>query len=80
MYDDAVQQLTNVLGMDQRDTLSRVVLLADACANSGITNVGQISDQVAQLAEADVTTSTYGLVHHFNEELMTAMADAGHGA
>lgn len=114
IYDDQVECLTGLLGMDQRETLrraidsiheggctnlhggwlagaetlaphtgagilSRVILLSDGCANSGITDVGTITDQVAQLANAGVTTSTYGLGHHFNEELMTAMADAGRG-
>ena len=113
-YDDSVECLTGLLGMDQRDTLrraidgidergctnlhggwlagaealaphtgagilSRVILLSDGCANRGIRNVATITDQVAQLADAGVTTSTYGLGHHFNEELMTAMADAGRG-
>jgi Ca-activated chloride channel family protein len=114
IYDDSVERLTDLLGMDQRDTLrraidsideggctnlhggwlagaetlaphtgagilSRVILLSDGCANSGITAVGTITDQVAQLADAGVTTSTYGLGRSFNEELMTAMADAGRG-
>ncbi len=113
-YDDSVDCMTGLLGMDQRDTLrraidriheggctnlhggwlagaetlaphtgagilSRVILLSDGCANRGLTEPGQIADQVAQLADAGVTTSTYGLGHHFNEELMTAMADAGRG-
>lgn len=113
-YDNSVDCLTGLLGMDERDTLrraidsiseggctnlhggwlagaealaphtdpkilSRVILLSDGCANRGITDIGQVCDQVAQLAEAGVTTSTYGLGHGFNEALMTAMADAGRG-
>jgi len=113
-YDDHVETLAGLVGMDERDalrraiasideggctnlhggwlagaellaphtshgTLSRVILLSDGCANSGITAPGQIADQVAQLADAGVTTSTYGLGRSFNEELMTAMADAGRG-
>jgi Ca-activated chloride channel homolog len=61
------------------DVLSRVILLSDGQANRGLRNVDQICSQCAELAAAGVTTSTYGLGHHFNEGLMTAMADAGRG-
>jgi Ca-activated chloride channel homolog len=60
-------------------TLSRVILLSDGNANVGLSDSGAICPQVRELAEAGVTTSTYGLGVHFNEELMTAMADAGRG-
>lgn len=60
-------------------TLSRVILLSDGCANRGLTDVSAIARQCAELAGAGVSTSTYGLGHHFNEELMVAMARAGVG-
>jgi Ca-activated chloride channel family protein len=60
-------------------TLSRVILLSDGCANHGLTDVSAIARQCAELAGAGVSTSTYGLGHHFNEELMVAMARAGGG-
>ncbi|MCX6019899.1 MAG: VWA domain-containing protein [Chloroflexi bacterium] len=59
--------------------MCRVVLLSDGEANHGLTNVGQICLQVAQLAKAGVTTSTVGIGLGFNEELMSAMAVAGQG-
>jgi Ca-activated chloride channel homolog len=59
--------------------LSRVILLSDGCANHGLTDEAAIARQCAQLAEAGVTTSTYGLGEGFNESLMHAMARAGHG-
>lgn len=59
--------------------LKRVILLSDGCANEGITDTARIAEQCREMAKAGVTTSTYGLGHSFNEELMVAMADAGQG-
>ncbi len=59
--------------------LSRVLLLSDGCANQGLRDTPSISGQCAEMADAGVGTSTYGLGQDFNEELMTAMARAGQG-
>jgi Ca-activated chloride channel family protein len=60
--------------------LARVVLLSDGNANVGeITNTTAIAACCAQAAERGVTTSTYGLGPHFNEELMVEMAKRGGG-
>ena len=59
--------------------LARVILLSDGCANVGLTDPDTISDQCAQLASANVSTSTYGLGHRFNEDLMVSMARSGGG-
>ena len=56
-----------------------VILLSDGQANRGVQAVNRICEQVSALAEAGVTTTTVGLGEDFNEELMTAMAQAGHG-
>lgn len=56
-----------------------VILLSDGQANRGIQTINRICEQVSALAEAGVTTTTVGLGEDFNEELMTAMAQAGHG-
>jgi Ca-activated chloride channel family protein len=61
------------------DVLSRVVLLSDANANSGLTDGPQIAGQCAELARTGITTSTYGLGRAFNEELMIDMARHGKG-
>lgn len=61
------------------DTVSRVILLSDGMANRGLTDVSGISRQCAELADAGVSTSTYGLGDGFNEELMIEMARAGQG-
>ncbi|MBK9447302.1 MAG: VWA domain-containing protein [Betaproteobacteria bacterium] len=59
--------------------LKRVILLSDGCANEGITTTPEIADACRTMAARGITTSTYGLGHHFNEELMVAMAEAGQG-
>ena len=62
------------------DVTSRVILLSDGCANEGLTEHDAIWAQCADLARAGVSTSTYGLGHGFNEELMIGMAKHGHGS
>lgn len=59
--------------------LRRVILLSDGQANVGCTDPAEITTQCAAFAAMGVTTSTYGLGRHFNEELMLAMARAGGG-
>ena len=59
--------------------LSRVLLLSDGCANAGLCDISAIARHCAEMADAGVGTSTYGLGARFNEELMTAMARAGQG-
>lgn len=60
--------------------LKRVVILSDGCANHGVTDTETIAAYCGRWAnEHGITTSTYGLGSHFNEELMVAMARAGGG-
>jgi Ca-activated chloride channel family protein len=65
--------------LDPRFT-SRVLLLSDGLANAGVTDLDEIATQCAKLADAGVSTSTYGLGNGFNEELMLAMARSGRGS
>mgnify|MGYP001160114194 CR=1 FL=1 len=62
-----------------KNYLSRVLLLSDGQANQGETDELAISHHCQSMAEYGVTTSTYGLSEHFNENLMTAMAKSGQG-
>ena len=62
-----------------RESICHVILLSDGQANIGLVDTTQISEQVSALAGAGVTTTTVGLGADFNEELMTAIAQAGHG-
>ena len=59
--------------------ISRVLLLSDGQANRGLTDDDVIASHCRQMAEAGVTTSTYGLSEPFNENLMAGMASAGQG-
>jgi Ca-activated chloride channel family protein len=59
--------------------LARVLLLSDGQANQGLTDTDEIARRCADMAAQGITTSTYGLSEHFNEELMMAMAKAGQG-
>ena len=63
-----------------RESTCHVILLSDGQANSGLIDTTRISAQVSALAGAGVTTTTVGLGADFNEELMTAIAQAGHGS
>jgi Ca-activated chloride channel family protein len=59
--------------------ISRVMLLSDGCANVGLTDATEITQHCARMANSGITTSTYGLGLHFNEILMSQMAETGHG-
>lgn len=63
-----------------RNAACHVMLLSDGLANAGLVEPTRICEQVAALAGAGVTTTTVGLGADFNEELMTAMAQAGQGS
>ena len=63
-----------------RESTCHVILLSDGQANSGLIDTARISAQVSALAGAGVTTTTVGLGADFNEVLMTAIAQAGHGS
>jgi Ca-activated chloride channel homolog len=62
-----------------KESLRRIVLLSDGQANEGLTEINGIEKFVSEAAGRDITTSTYGTGHSFNEHLMTSMARAGNG-
>ena len=61
------------------NSINRVLLLSDGNANVGLITPTEIATQCSKLSEKGVTTSTYGLGYHFNEELMVKMANSGLG-
>lgn len=63
-----------------KQSTCHTILLSDGQTNRGLTNPARICEQVSALAGAGVTTTTVGLGADFNEELMTAIAQAGHGS
>jgi Ca-activated chloride channel homolog len=59
--------------------LYRALLLTDGLANVGITDGAEIATHASELARRGITTSTFGVGAHYDEKLLGAMADAGHG-
>jgi len=57
----------------------KLVLLSDGHANQGVTDHDQLGTMVAGASKAGIGTTTIGFGHGFDEDLMTAMANAGHG-
>lgn len=57
--------------------VSRVLLLSDGQATDGKCNPSDLKEEAFQLLAAGISTATYGLGLHFNEELMTEMAAGG---
>ncbi len=63
----------------QSGSISRVILLSDGQANSGLTDSHAIEAHCRNWLAQGVSTTTVGLGRGFNEELMIAMARAGGG-
>jgi Ca-activated chloride channel homolog len=62
------------------DVLSRILLLSDGAANTGECRSEALAGHTGTLLrEAGISTSTYGVGNHFNEELMTMMGQSGGG-
>ena len=61
------------------DYINRVILLTDGQANHGITDPAVLVKHAADLTEEGITTTTLGYGEDFNEDLLTALADAGRG-
>ena len=59
--------------------VSRVLLLSDGQANIGIQDLDAIASHCSRMVSTGVSTSTYGLGRDFNEQLMSGMAQSGHG-
>ena len=62
-----------------KDFINRVLLLSDGNANTGICEKGIIEQKCIEAADKGISTSTYGLGRHFNEDLMMAMSKSGQG-
>jgi Ca-activated chloride channel homolog len=57
----------------------RVILLTDGQANHGIVDPAVLVEHTAELTEEGITTTTIGYGEDFNEDLLTALADAARG-
>jgi Ca-activated chloride channel homolog len=61
------------------EAMNRVILLSDGLANVGETNADVISSQVHGLVKRGVSTSTLGVGHDYDEDLLEAIARSGDG-
>ena len=65
---------------NQRDgQVNRVILLTDGLANVGITEPEKLRRKAAEMGESGVAVTTIGVGDDFDEELLTAMAEASRG-
>jgi Ca-activated chloride channel family protein len=60
-------------------SIVRALLLTDGLANVGMTDADEIAQHAAELAARGISTSTFGVGYHYDEELLAKMADAGRG-
>ena len=79
LYDGLSLGAEEVAKNSHSNAISRVLLLSDGQANRGLVDEDVISAHCQKMAEIGVSTSTYGLSEHFNENLMVGMASAGQG-
>ncbi|MCK6505799.1 VWA domain-containing protein [Myxococcota bacterium] len=67
------------LDRPDREGVRRVVLLSDGMANIGVTDTAALARIAGGLVDQGVTVSALGLGLDYNEDLLTAMSDAGGG-
>lgn len=61
-----------------RERLNRVILLSDGLANVGPSRPGDLAELGRDLRRDGMSVSTIGLGDDYNEDLMTALAEASH--
>lgn len=59
--------------------VNRVLLMTDGHANVGVTSPGALVKKAQELREQGIQLTTLGVGEGFNEDLLTAMAEAGGG-
>lgn len=67
------------LGRTNGASARKVLLLSDGLANVGITEPGALTAIAAKVRAQGIGTTTIGIGEDFDEELMTALAEAGGG-
>jgi Ca-activated chloride channel family protein len=60
-------------------SINRVLVLTDGETNQGITDSNEISKHVEGLARKGISTSTFGVGDHYNEDLLEKMATVSGG-
>lgn len=61
-----------------RERLSRIILLSDGLANVGPSRTSELAGLGRELRGEDLSVTTIGLGDDYNEDLMTALAEASH--
>lgn len=59
--------------------INRVIVLTDGETNQGITSVSEITKNVDGLSQRGISTSTFGVGDHYNEDLLEKMATISGG-
>jgi len=59
--------------------VSRIILLSDGLANTGVTDLRQLSRRTGAMYESGVAVSTFGMGYDFDENLLASMANGGGG-
>ncbi|MCB9781101.1 MAG: VWA domain-containing protein [Alphaproteobacteria bacterium] len=59
--------------------IKRVVILSDGMANLGVTDTASLARMSGEQVEAGISVSAMGLGLDYNEDLLSAMSDAGGG-
>ena len=62
----------------EREFVNRVVLLSDGLANVGPSRAGDLASLGRELRREGMSVTTIGLGDDYNEDLMTALAEASH--
>ncbi len=70
--------LAQLQGPD-KEGVRRVVVLSDGKANIGVTDTETLARTAGSLVDQGITVSAMGLGLDYNEDLLTAMSDAGGG-
>jgi Ca-activated chloride channel family protein len=63
----------------QSGQVSRVILMSDGKANTGVTDSGEIAEAARQAADRGVRITSVGIGLDYNEDLMETIAEAGRG-
>ncbi|MEX1118314.1 MAG: VWA domain-containing protein [Terrimicrobiaceae bacterium] len=61
-----------------KEKINRVILLSDGIANVGPSSPSDLAKLGSELASGGISVSTIGLGDDYNEDLMTALAEASH--
>lgn len=76
----ACQQLAASARSNGTVRLQRSILLTDGMANVGITDPHELVTHATELRRRGIDTTTIGVGRHFDEMLLSGMAEAGGGA